>query len=106
MQRLADHIAKVVASPFGITSFYTWKENLGFWDNCVFAIISGTLCFLPSLCIWISTGTSDFITVSYFSDTPSFLYYSACRLSIQSYQHMQVLEYGQIIYLVNHSSVR
>ena len=83
MQRLADHIAKVVASPFGITSFYTWKENLGFWDNCVFAIISGTLCFLPSLCIWISTGTSmHYLSIYKHADTVDVLMNAPIAVSI------------------------
>ena len=38
-------IVKLLVSPFGVISFYTWKGNAGFWDNCMFAIITGTLCF-------------------------------------------------------------
>ena len=43
-------IAKLVASPLGIISFYTWKENASVMDKCLFAIITCTLFVISLFC--------------------------------------------------------
>ena len=42
-------IAKLVASPLGVISFYTWKENASVLEKCVFAVITGTLFVISSV---------------------------------------------------------
>ena len=43
-------IATLVASPLGVISFYTWKENASVLEKCVFAAITCTLCVISSIC--------------------------------------------------------
>ena len=43
-------IATLVVSPFGVISFYTWKENAGVLENCMFAAITCTLFVISSVC--------------------------------------------------------
>jgi hypothetical protein len=43
-------IAKLVASPLGVISFYTWKENAGVLEKCMFATTTGTLFVVSFLC--------------------------------------------------------
>ena len=51
-------IAKLVASPLGVISFYTWKENTGVLEKCMFAAITCTLCVLSSVCFAMVTVSS------------------------------------------------
>ena len=48
-------IAKLVASPLGLISFYTWKENAGLFEKCMFASITGTLFVISFLCFAVVT---------------------------------------------------
>ena len=48
-------IAKLVASPLGLISFYSWKENAGWLEKCIFASITGTLFVISFLCFAVVT---------------------------------------------------
>ena len=43
-------IVKLVVSPVGLISFYTWKEDTGLLEKCLFAAITGSLFVICSFC--------------------------------------------------------